>query len=413
MIKSAAHQSNILRYLDPVSWGAAIQLIGVGIAWAWVRVRRILRLQRLSGGDDGGEHGVGDALDKLTARSTAPRCVVVVEGPRDWPYLSSVIAELDPEFSECWIISRTPLANSVQVPEGWNYVANLNEVAWQAILTKIQADAILTTLTDLGESQFPKSASATYMFVFHSLVSPHVAYSPKAFSGFDVIFAPGERHKEEIVDLFSQQGISCPEVRVCGYPLLDHQDLVRSFSRSESLSALIAPSWTSDEGIASIWVKAVIALVDDGWIVKFRPHPETIKRSPGLLADLESAIGNPDKFSLDYSAQEGRTPASADLLITDWSGIALEWMACGNGHVLYVDMPQKIRNADGFASRPATIEADARGNAIVDPGSLDSFAPRARLQASSAPALVPNNVLSNIGKAGKIIGSIIASRIAR
>ena len=356
----------MLAYLDPVSWFAALQVGGVGFAWVMARARRLfpaaLRLRPTSAGSI---HLVGPivAVAELSSAPMRPRLVVVIEGPRDWPYVGPAVGALgDLQDRDIWVVSRgeLPIESLELLPFPVQAVAELGLASWIALTTGLHADGVITTITDLGTTAFVKSASTRYIYLFHSLMSTHVSYLAGAFDAYDLLLCPSDVHVREL--RFRDKRLGRPERRAIevGYPVL--QSLSSRFKIGPtSRHVVIAPSWSSDHLFQTTWPSAVDALLAAGWQVSIRPHPETLKRSQGMIAALASRYTASAGVRVDLSAEEGGALDNLDALVTDWSGTGTE-VALAGRPVVFVDTPQKIRNPDWLVDGAASIEAIARAS---------------------------------------------------
>ncbi|MEI6418403.1 MAG: hypothetical protein WCO82_04985 [Sphingomonadales bacterium] len=372
MTNSAGDAAGVtLAYLDPISWLVTVQVLGGVGGWIWLRIRKGLRRIGLAVSGELTGHQVDRltvedsalALSELTARA---RLVLVLEGPRDWPYLEPVVSRLatTPNL-DLWCISagKVPIEGLERLGKPVRCVEQPGQFGWQLLLARLAADVVITTLTDLGSSQFPKSPNAVYCYVFHSSVSTHVAYAPGAFDGYDIVFCPGPTHATEI-DLSDRlRGVEKRRILAAGYPFTD-EILASSVAPVPAPTgrALIAPSWTNDGIYPLVWGAAARALLDAGWKVMLRPHPETMKRSPAVLKDLQNAFADEPRFVLDDTAAAGLPPGDADLMVSDWSGAAFEFALRPHRQVVFVDTPRKVRNPVWRLVSESSIEESRRGD---------------------------------------------------
>ena len=88
----------------------------------------------------------------------------------------------------------------------------------------------------------------------------------------------------------------------------------------------------------------VQAIRKSGYGVVLRFHPEMVKRKPGLIAELDDRFRDDDFVRLEKSIAGDDTLLEADLLVTDWSGIALEYAFGTERPVLFIDLPRKVNN---------------------------------------------------------------------
>ena len=405
----------MLAYLDPVSWFAALQMGGVGMAWIIARTRRLLPAafnRRTHSVESVRVKGAIGAVAELTQPSARPRLVVILEGPRDWPYVGPAVAALgDVGEREVWIVSRgdLPLESLKQLPFAVRAVADIGLALWVTLASRLHADGVVTTITDLGTTAFAKSPFTRYVYLFHSLMSTHVSYSSGAFDAYDLLLCPSITHVQELH--YRDRRLGRPErcaIEV-GYPVL--QSLQTHFSALPDFGkVVIAPSWSADHLFSSTWTDLVDAMVATGWRVSVRPHPETVKRSPSVIASITKRYAGSSKVDIDLSAGSGDGIGNPSALVTDWSGIGTE-VALAGRPVIFVDTQRKVRNPDWALDGARSIEADARTlvGTVVDPakiGEIPRILAEWRPDSASAGAF-RRQVVSSIAAPGPVAASEI------
>lgn len=357
-----------LAYLDPVSWLVTLQLLAGGGGWLAFRMRKMLRFFGFrvlvaSAEAQLTRQSLESALLLLTAAQSQQRLVIVVEGLRDLPFLQDVIARLTGPGREIWLLSAEalPISGLSALGVELSYVDGLKGAAWQKLLGCLAASIVLTTLTDLGTPRFPKSSRARYAYVFHSLVSTHVAYENGSFDAYDIVFCPGVRHLEELRRRDEQRHAPKRRLLAAGYPFSDRLLAFQTKpAPSGSGTVLIGPSWGNDSAYRKIWPAIVDQAVSLGWNVVVRPHPETIKRSAKLMREFMRRFAGDPAVTFDGTATGGLPAREAEVLITDWSGIALEFSLGSRTTIVFVDLPMKVRNAGWRTIAPSSVELDSR-----------------------------------------------------
>lgn len=362
----------VLAYLDPVSWLVTVQLIAGGGGWALLRLRRGLRRMGIDrspqpAADNVQITSIAQALFGLGQPAKQARLVLLLEAPRDWPYLEAVVSRLTQGVDvELWCVAAAdaPLDGLRAIGKPVYCVQQAAGIGWQMLLPRINAHLVLTTLTDLGSRQFPKSRRATYAYVFHSPVSTHVAYAAGAFDHYDIVCCPGEVHADEIRRRDKLRGAGPRQIAVSGYPFTDR--LFQGVAPCPGLSdasrgrVLLAPSWTNDALYPEVWGYAARLLLSVGWQVVLRPHPETIKRSSKVLEDLRSALVGEAGFEYDDTAARGAPHPCAEVIISDWSGAAIEFALRPHRNVIFVETPRKVRNPDWRQISDTSLEDETR-----------------------------------------------------
>lgn len=223
---------------------------------------------------------------------------------------------------------------------------------WLAFLfQRLKARLVITSMTDLNNYAFRRSKNVDrYIYIFHAAVSTHLQYTQKAFFNYDAVFATGEYQEKEIRAAEKIHHLAPKEIIHYGYPLiesLEKQIADRNTLVNEQTPViLIAPSWFEgcifDTCIAQL-MQAVEKLT---YNIVLRPHPEYVKRKKKAFAALVKQVGNNPKISIDYSADIMSSLVLADILITDRSGIAIEYALGIKKPVLFIETRPKIMNPD-------------------------------------------------------------------
>jgi len=207
------------------------------------------------------------------------------------------------------------------------------------ILKNLKGDMFFTTTPSIGTSIFPKSkvypkeSRPSYMYLFHSLVSPNEMYIKNSFKNFDVIFSPSETISKQLKILVSRD----TEIVTSGYLLFNNIDKY-SLRFSKNNKVLVAPTW-GKEGVNEI-LNNINQIYDFnsklGFETVFRPHPMTdLKKfdiGSGIILDLNLDLKNLHEY---------------EHLITDYSGIALEYGYLTGRSILFLDVKKKIKRKVG------------------------------------------------------------------
>ena len=215
----------------------------------------------------------------------------------------------------------------------------------------VNCSVFVMTLTDLNQFYIKRSLNPVhYVYVFHSLVSTHMIYRYGAFDHYDSILCCGPHQVEEIRKHEELNGLPSKRLVEAGYYRLERiYQAYQRYSSEHSPSAtketiLIAPSWGATNILESCGEYLAELLLEEGYEVIVRPHPETIKRSPHLIGLFTSKFGDNPNFTLETSVATDDSLLRADVLISDYSGITLEYAFGTERPVLFLDTPLKVRN---------------------------------------------------------------------
>ena len=211
----------------------------------------------------------------------------------------------------------------------------------------IRAQNMFLTLTDLDNHAVKKTKNVDkYIYYFHAPVSTTKIYTATAFDNYDIILCNGNYHLDEIRKRELIKKIPKKKLIKTGYFYFDYlKD--RMNNKIEANEILIAPSWNyNQKDFINENLEEIIQFVlSKGHVVKFRPHPESFKRSMLTINHFRKKFFN-EKFILDETSENINSMESAKCLITDSSGIAIEFILLFKKPVLYFEDNDKIHNIE-------------------------------------------------------------------
>ena len=88
------------------------------------------------------------------------------------------------------------------------------------------------------------------------------------------------------------------------------------------------------------------SLLNGKYKVIVRPHPQYVRHNAERLDDIRKKYADKADFELQTDFSSNSTVFNADILMTDWSGIAFEYSFTTLKPCLYVNTPMKIMNPD-------------------------------------------------------------------
>lgn len=269
-----------------------------------------------------------------------------------YPYFEGIIKKLTDEYGRtlCYITSdrHDPILGNSDPRIRTFYLNRLLPI----FMAFVDCKVFVMTLTDLGNFHLKRSINPVhYVYVWHGLFSSHMVLRPGALDHYDCILCTGSHHIKEIRRREKLNNLPPKTLIEAGYYPLeriyqDYQEYVRhNPSQADRETILIAPSWGVDNVLESCGEELVGLLLREGYQVIVRPHPETVKRSPRLIARLEQGFGEKASFTLEKSVATHDSLLRADVLITDWSSVSLEYAFGTERPVLFLDVPAKIHNS--------------------------------------------------------------------
>ncbi len=351
------------------------------------------------------------------------RLVFYSEGINYWPHLESLITNIlaETEIPVCYISSgegdpgsllEHPNYRSFKIDEG--FVRD-----W--LFENIETDVMVMTMPDLHQYQVKRSKHKVhYVYVHHSMVSLHMVYREGAFDYFDTFFCVGPHHVKEIRAIESQYNLPEKNLVEHGYSRLDSiiEESAKRPRKKKPIDApkhvLIAPSWgehgTIETGIGETIVDQ---LITKGYQVTLRPHPQTFKFAKDKIEPILQKHRNSPLFSYEGNVAGQNSLHDSDLMISDWSGAALDYAFGLNKPVLFVDIPRKINNKKYKDINLQPLEVDIReslGGILDVSHSFDCGQALSQLEISEELIKDKSKYVFNIGRSG-IVGCEAIRRI--
>lgn len=216
----------------------------------------------------------------------------------------------------------------------------------------LQAKILITSMPDIHQYQVKRSKYPVhYVYVQHSLVSQHMVYRKGAFDHYDSIFCAAEHHNREIRAIEAYYKLPPKALYNHGYSRLD------SIQKNASIKCidkpvdskrhvLIAPSWGEINVVDTYGQQIIENLLNNDFKVTLRPHPQTVKLSRAKIDDIVNQFKSNTGFSFEGSVDGEQSLHQSDVMISDWSGAALDY-AFGLGKpVLFIDVPRKVNNSE-------------------------------------------------------------------
>ena len=232
----------------------------------------------------------------------------------------------------------------------------------------LKAKILIMTMPDLETFHIKKSKvyPVHYVYLFHSMVSTHLIYRRSAFEHFDSIFCVGNYQLDEIRSTEKLYNLKPKNLIRYGYSHLDN--LLEKYSKrillpknnENKLHILLAPSWSDDGLFENISEKVIDILLREGYKVTFRPHPMTQKKSKKKIDRITEKFSKNESFLLEQDIFNFDSFLFSDIMITDWSGAALEFAFAFEKPVLFIDVPKKINNPEYEKIPQVPIEVSIR-----------------------------------------------------
>lgn len=248
----------------------------------------------------------------------------------------------------------------------------------------LKADILIMTMPDLETFHIKRSKvySVHYVYLFHAMVSTHLVYRKNAFNNFDSIFCVGEYQINEIRSTEKFYNLKPKNLVRCGYSQLDNllKKYVAKINKIDNIKnsptqILLAPSWGKDGLFETIIEDVIDILLKNEYKVILRPHPMSLKLSKKKIKSIEKNFSLNDNFRLEIDYPNFDSFLVSDIMISDWSGVALEFAFAFEKPILYIDVPKKINNPDFQDISEIPIEVSIRNKIgkVISPSNISQI----------------------------------------
>ncbi|MBO7483123.1 MAG: YidC/Oxa1 family membrane protein insertase [Kiritimatiellae bacterium] len=273
------------------------------------------------------------------------------------------------------------------------------------LFMKMDADMVVMTTPDLNTYQLKRSyvrKDVEYVYLDHAPASVQMTYRKGAFDHFDTIFANGQYQIDEHRATERVYGLKEKKMVPTGYVLLDdlfanYKDVKRE-DKSELL-ILVAPSHQPGN-IFDEHLDRIVALVrGPGRKIHLRPHPQYTRRFPARMQAIDEKYRNEADVVVEMDFSKNSSIYDADILITDWSGIAYEYAFTTKRPVVFINTPMKVVNPEWekIGITPTNITFRDMAGVSVNTGELERL-----------PAVL-DDIIANPGKFSRRIEEMLSA----
>lgn len=207
---------------------------------------------------------------------------------------------------------------------------------------------LYSSTPDLNNTIFKKSkfSKCKYVYLQHSPVSLTMAYNSNAFDNFDAVQAINTFQYDEMKEIKTIKRLKTKIFKGKYLYLSTHISEIKNYKAD----VLVAPSWNSKFYDLKCHLKLKELLEKNDISFLLRPHPMSISQKEITFQELDN-----NKIRYDLSAKAKLNHYR--FLISDWSGIFIEFAIVKNYQAHLINTPKKIlnKNYQDFIKKPIEI----------------------------------------------------------
>ncbi len=212
---------------------------------------------------------------------------------------------------------------------------------------------LYSSTPDLDNTIFKRSkfSKCKYIYLHHTPVSLTLIYNSDAFNAFDAVQTISTYQFKEMKEIVSKNNLKT-KIFKSKYLFINKQ-IERNKSQIPDTDVLIAPSWNSSFYKLNYHILLKKQLSKNNITYKLRPHPMSLAKGEIAMNDLTKLDIPVDKLTL-------LNLFKYKFIITDWSGIFIEFALIFKRKAYLINTPKKIVNTNYLNYENQPIEISLR-----------------------------------------------------
>ena len=315
-------------YIDPGT-GSMLFTILIGVLGAAFYSARMLFIKlryRLGGGKV-------EELDKKIP------LVIFSDGKQYWKVFAPICKELSARGQEVvyYTMSEDDPALSANLPGMTAEFIGEDNRAFTK-LNFLKANVVFSTTPGLDVYQWKRSKDVDFYVHIPHAPNDITLYRMFGIDYYDAILLSGDYQVKQIRQMEAKRELPAKDVVTVGIPYMDDMAArLESVGEAESheRTVLLAPSWGDSALFGVYGGKIIEKLLETGYHVIVRPHPQSFKSEKELMDKLVEKFPNSDKLEWNRDSDNFEVLRRSDILISDFSGVTFDFSLIYDKPVIY------------------------------------------------------------------------------
>ncbi len=209
-----------------------------------------------------------------------------------------------------------------------------------AKLNLLNACIVLSTTPGLDVYQWKRSKYVD--FYVHMMHGPNeiAGYRMFGIDYYDALLLSGEYQVRDARNLEKLRNLPAKEIVLTGIPYMD--EMVKRLKDADPLpdherTVLLAPTWGESSIFSKFGGRIIEVLINTGYNIIIRPHPQSFTAEAKMMEELMRKYPDSDKLSWNRDPDNFEVLRRSDILISDFSGVTLEFAFVYDGPIIYAD----------------------------------------------------------------------------
>jgi YidC/Oxa1 family membrane protein insertase len=246
------------------------------------------------------------------------------------------------------------------------------------------------------------------------MYSVHSYLRKGAVDNYDTIFCVGPHQVKEIREIEKVYDLKEKKLINYGYGRLDtllenKRNSQTTYFNTKDL-IIIAPSYGDDNLLEKCGIELIDMLLKADFRVLVRPHLRTLRDSTELIDSIKKKFEKNPNFVFETGVIPFDSLNNSKCMISDWSGISLEYAFAFERPVIFIDVPKKILNPNwsDIMAEPIEISIRDKIGHIVSPNNLQEILELIRILGKNTQDIsklikqTREKTVYNIGESAKI-----------
>ena len=253
-------------------------------------------------------------------------------------------------------------------------------IARTKFFIELKAKILIMDMPDLNSFHIKRSKvfPVHYIYIFHSMFSIHSYLRKGAIDSYDTIFCVGKHHVNEILETEKIYNLKPKKLVEYGFgrldTLLNEKNEINQNNFEKNL-IIMTPTYGKDNFLEICGIEIINILLDSNFKVLLRPHFRIFQETPELINKIKKTFEDHKNFRLEDGIISKEDFHSSKYLISDWSGISMEYAFVFERPVIYIDVPQKIMNdeMEKFSIIPLEVSIREKIGYVINPKKLNDI----------------------------------------
>ncbi len=289
--------------------------------------------------------------------------VIYNEGKQYWNVFKPVLDEFEKRQIEVTYLTsyeQDPVFESDYKYVKKEFIGTGNKAF--ARLNLLVADIVLMSTPGLDVYQMKRSKNVKHYAHIRHGTGDATMYRLFGIDYFDSVLLTGDYQINDLRYLENARGTKTKELVTVGCTYLD--ELKKKMDSippetNHNFTVLLSPSWGPSAILSRYGEKLLTPLIETGWNIIVRPHPQSKKSENEMLEKLQDKYKDTKNLEWNFDRDNIFAMKKADIMISDFSSIIYDYTFLCDKPVMYVNADLDLRmydasevyNEDGSAKK--------------------------------------------------------------